>query len=145
MIIRIKSNQRKQKLALKSIERRLRVLLERLDLPEAELSVLFTGERAMRRLNRTYRGIDRPTDVLSFPFREGAYGDVRPDLLGDIVVCVPVAERQSREDGETLPRAVDRLLVHGLLHLLGYDHEQGGARAAAMRRRERRLLTTLHR
>lgn len=99
----------------------------------------------MRRLNRTYRGIDAPTDVLSFSFREGPFSGVRPELLGDIVVCVPVAERQAREEGEPFDRAVDRLLVHGLLHLLGYDHEQGRAAAEDMRHRERRLLSALHR
>lgn len=107
--------------------------------------MLFTGERAMRTLNRAYRGKDASTDVLSFSFREGAFGHVRPELLGDIVICVPVAVRQARESGETLDGVIDRLLVHGLLHILGYDHEQGSARAAAMRRKESELLASLRR
>lgn len=119
-------------------------MLGRLRLTEAELSVLFTGEQAMRTLNRTYRGKDAPTDVLSFSFREGAFGAVRPDLLGDIVICVPVAVRQAQKTGETVDGVIDRLLIHGLLHLLGYDHERGRARAAAMRRKESELLASLH-
>jgi rRNA maturation RNase YbeY len=120
-------------------------LLGRLRLTDAEVSVLFTGERAMRTLNRVYRRKDAPTDVLSFPFREGDFGDVRPELLGDIVICVPVAVRQARETGETVDGVIDRLLVHGLLHLLGYDHERGRALAASMRRKESELLASLHR
>lgn len=105
--------------------------------------MLFTGDRAMRTLNRRYRGKDRPTDVLSFSFREGAFPQVQPDLLGDIVIAVPVAERQARERGHSLRREIERLLVHGVLHLAGYDHEQNEAAALRMRRKELQLLSTL--
>lgn len=107
------------------------------------MSVLFVGDGAMRSLNRRYRRKDRTTDVLSFPFREGAYAGVQPDILGDIVISVPVSERQARQYGETNQRALDRLLVHGLLHLLGYDHERGAAEARRMEARERVLLEAL--
>jgi probable rRNA maturation factor len=83
---------------------------------KAELSVLFCGDARMRRLNRVYRGKDRSTDVLAFPAGSGA-------LLGDIVVSVPYASRQARRRGERPSREIDRLLLHGYLHLLGYDHE----------------------
>ena len=99
----------------------------------------------MRTLNRNYRKKDKTTDVLSFAFREGGGTQVRTDMLGDIVISVPVAERQAREDGETLTRSIDRLLVHGLLHLLGYDHERSAAEARRMQTRERRLLEVLAR
>ncbi|MCA1610012.1 MAG: rRNA maturation RNase YbeY [Acidobacteria bacterium] len=81
-----------------------------------EVSVLFCGDARMRRLNRDYRGKDRSTDVLAFPAPGGS-------LLGDIVVSVPYASRQARQRGEPALREIDRLLVHGFLHLLGYDHE----------------------
>ncbi len=97
----------------------------------------------MRSLNRRYRGIDRTTDVLSFSFREGAFGDLRPDALGDIVVSVPQAERQAREAGHSLVREIEILLIHGLLHLLGYDHERGPSEARRMRRREMQFLKRL--
>lgn len=97
----------------------------------------------MRSLNRRYRGRDRTTDVLSFSLREGAFPRVQPAMLGDIVVSVPSAERQAREYGHSLEREIDRLLVHGLLHLVGYDHERGGAEQRRMERRERQLLRGL--
>jgi len=140
--ILIKSTLRKRRPALRA---QLERLLGLLGLQNAEVSVLLVGDRAMRGLNRRYRQKDRTTDVLSFAFREGEHGAVRPDLLGDLVVCIPAAERQARAAGETLAGELDRLLVHGLLHLLGYDHERGPADARKMERQERRLREALRR
>ena len=94
----------------------------------------------MRSLNRRYRGVDRTTDVLSFSLREGGFPSVQPDLLGDIVISVPRADRQASEAGHSLSREIERLLIHGLVHLLGYDHERGPSHALRMRRKERQLL-----
>ena len=80
-----------------------------------ELSILFCGDSRMRRLNRRYRGKDRPTDVLAFPGEGKA--------LGDIVISVPYAGREARRRGEPRSREIDRLLLHGYIHLLGFDHE----------------------
>jgi probable rRNA maturation factor len=145
MTILIRSTLRKQKPALSVIRGRLRKLLSAAHLDDAEVSVLLVGDRAMRSLNRVYRDKDRTTDVLSFALREGAFGSVQRHVLGDIVVSLPAAARQAREAGGTLQKEVDRLLVHGLLHLLGYDHERGEARARTMRAAERRLLGVLQR
>jgi probable rRNA maturation factor len=119
--------------------RRLLTALRRRD---AELSVLLVSDRVMRQLNRDWRGPDRATDVLSFPQHEGT-GRAPRQLLGDVVIAVPTARRQAEERGETLIVAVERLLIHGLLHLLGYDHERSAAEARRMQRRERRLATAL--
>lgn len=99
----------------------------------------------MRTLNRGYRGKDRTTDVLSFPFREGPFPDAAGRALGDLVLSWPVAERQAREAKEPLVREIDRLLVHGVLHLIGYDHERSGAEERRMRRREAAVLRRLER
>lgn len=123
---------------------RLKKLLSALGLKDVELSVLLVGDRAMRTLNRRYRSKDRTTDVLSFSFREGMHGSVQSQMLGDIVISLPMAERQACEVGESVDREIDRLLVHGLLHLLGYDHERGERDARRMRNRERTLLEMLH-
>lgn len=99
----------------------------------------------MRTLNRRFRGKDRTTDVLSFPFREGPFQRVQPHLLGDIVISVPAADRQARERGAPRREELDRLLIHGLLHLVGYDHEGGAAAARRMRARERSLRELMER
>jgi rRNA maturation RNase YbeY len=124
------------------LRRSARRLLRGLRLDGAELSVVLVSDAEMRRLNRRWRRRDRPTDVLSFAQREGAGG--APDgLLGDVVISVDTARRQAGERGATLAREGDRLLVHGLLHLLGYDHERSVSEARRMQRRERTLLEWL--
>ena len=96
----------------------------------------------MRDLNHRYRGRDRTTDVLAFAQREGAAG--APDgLLGDVVISLDTARRQARKHRATQGREAERLLVHGLLHLLGYDHERSPAEARRMQRRERALARWL--
>lgn len=97
----------------------------------------------MRALNHQWRGKDRATDVLSFPLREGRFLHIQPEMLGDIVICVPVAARQADETGHSLSAELERLLIHGLVHLLGYDHEQGPFEARRMERKERGLLKRL--
>ena len=114
--------------------------LARLRLRGAQVAVLLVGERAMRALNRRWRGLDRTTDVLSFSQREGAGGGLHPEVLGDIVICVPVARRQAAAAGHCLAAELDRLAAHGLLHLSGYEHEGDPAGARAMRRREDAII-----
>jgi probable rRNA maturation factor len=96
-----------------------------------EVSVYFCGDRRMRSLNRRYRRKDRPTDVLSFPAGDGA-------LLGDIVISVPYAMRQARRRRQSASAELDRLLLHGYLHLLGYDHETDSGQMDALEARLRR-------
>lgn len=127
------------------LRKKLRKLLQSIGHPDAEVSVLFTGDRAMRSLNRRYRGRDRTTDVLSFAMREGMFPRVQPTVLGDIVISLPAASRQAAEAGHPLIREVERLLVHGLLHLIGYDHERGPREALRMERKEQKLLKGLYR
>jgi len=95
---------------------------------EASLSVLLCGDARMRRLNREFRKIDRPTDVLSFPSGEAGF-------LGDVAVDVPYAARQARKRGHAPEREVQLLLAHGVLHLLGHDHETDGGEMFRLQRR----------
>ena len=108
-----------------------------------ELSLELMGDRRMRRLNREYRKKDRRTDVLAFPTREAAMPrGVRPvtHMLGDVVISLPTAVRQAKEAGRSIDDELAMLLVHGVLHLCGYDHERNPREAARMSRRERTLL-----
>lgn len=94
----------------------------------------------MRSLNRRYRGKDKTTDVLSFPTREGKFSHIQPHVLGDIVISVPRAKLQAEAAGHGLGREIEILLIHGLLHLLGYNHERSEREAQRMKRRELQLL-----
>lgn len=117
--------------------------------PYAEVSVTLVDDDEIQALNRDYRGKDAPTDVLSFPIWEPEeIADLRlhperyperPLLLGDVVISVPTAIRQAEEYGHGVDRELAYLCVHGVLHLLGYDHEEEAARQA-MRQREEAIL-----
>ena len=98
-----------------------------------EVSILFCGDRKMRTLNRLYRKKDRPTDVLAFPAQANG-------LLGDIVISVPYAARQAKRRGEPVSREIDRLLLHGFLHLSGYDHETDEGEMDALEAKLRKRL-----
>lgn len=108
----------------------------------AELSLSLVDDDEMQRLNRDYRGIDRPTDVLSFSLVSGEAAEHRGRLLGDVVIDVDTATRQARERHRSLADELERLLVHGVLHLLGHDHEAPGE-ARRMRAEERRVRRAL--
>lgn len=105
-----------------------------------QLSVLFTNDREMTRLNSEYRNKHKTTDVLSFPLGEKEEGYV---VLGDIVISLPQALRQAREHRSTPRDELTRLLIHGYLHLLGYDHEISESEARRMERKEREIFRAL--
>lgn len=105
------------------VRRRAERMLLALRMEKAELSVLLCDDATIHELNRDYRGKDRPTDVLAFAMREGEGGGLHPDLLGDVVISMDTARRQAGEHGRTVVFETTFLLAHGLLHLLGYDHQ----------------------
>ena len=105
-----------------------------------EMSVEVVSAPRMRRLNRRYRGKDKPTNVLSFPAAPAP--DVRPRPLGDVLICPAVLRREAREQGKSVQAHWAHLVVHGTLHLAGYDHERD-ADAARMERREIAVLRRL--
>jgi probable rRNA maturation factor len=113
----------------------------------AEVSVRFVDNEMIRELNAKFRNIDKETDVLSFPLGENGVYDVNPDtgayLLGDIVISVQKAMEQAEEYGHSLEREIAFLSVHSMLHLLGYDHVNGGLEAVRMREKEEEVLTQL--
>jgi len=103
----------------------------------SEISIEFVGDARMRRLNRDYRQKDRTTDVLAFACREA--GGPATSMLGDVVVSVPTAKRQAVSLEHSLNEELVRLLIHGLLHVVGYDHERSEDDARKMRRKEQVL------
>jgi rRNA maturation RNase YbeY len=104
-----------------------------------DLTISLVDDAEMQRLNRDYRHKDRPTDVLAFAMREGRRVAGDHAELGDVVISLDTAARQAQERGHSTHTEVRLLLVHGILHLLGYDHERSTAEARRMRRLERRL------
>jgi probable rRNA maturation factor len=105
------------------VVRRVRGMLEVLQIKDRELSILLTGDHQIRKLNHIYRKKNRPTDVLAFSQQEGELGNRADRLLGDVVVSIPTARRQAEVGKRALTSELTMLIAHGLLHLLGWDHE----------------------
>ena len=123
------------------LERLASAAMEREGLPPGELSVLITDDETVRGLNREYAGEDASTDVLAFSLTEGEEF-ASPDgvmRLGEVVISYPTALRQAAEAGRPVEDEIDHLFVHGVLHLLGYDHAES-ADEKRMRTREREIL-----
>ena len=139
----------------------LNKILKDLNCEDMELSILLVNDEKIRKLNAKYRKINKATDVLSFSqiappqLNRGLHFDsiaipeieeieVHSKALGDVVISADTAARQAQENGLCLEMEYRRLMVHGILHLLGHDHVHGGRQAANMKREEERLLTLLN-
>jgi probable rRNA maturation factor len=116
-------------------------ILQLVEQDESELSVALIGNAEMRKLNAKFRNKDYPTDVLSFPVEEGLPGAVR--LLGDVIISVDKARQQAKERRRSLDEEMVTLLIHGVLHLLGYDHERSPKDARIMGRLEKKIYRAL--
>jgi probable rRNA maturation factor len=107
----------------RELGRRARVIFRALQLGKSELSIVVTGDAQIRELNRAYRKKDRPTDVLAFAMREGEPCGEAGELLGDVIVSLETARKQAHKAGHDVLSEVTMLMTHGVLHLLGWDHE----------------------
>jgi probable rRNA maturation factor len=111
---------------------------------ETELSISIVGDRSIRTINREYLAKDRPTNVISFSLQEGDYGTITPHLLGDVIISADTAAREAEQGNMQLFERLGFLLMHGILHLCGYDHERSGdIEAARMEKKEKELFRIL--
>ena len=129
MIINIESEVEIDESMLADIQRALELAGEVYGVENSEVSVTLTNDQRIHELNLQYRGIDRPTDVLSFAFRDSDEPEIfsdadseQPEILGDIIISIDRAKSQAEEFGHSIRREIVFLTVHGILHLLGYDH-----------------------
>lgn len=141
MIVEVLNKSSRKKLALIKLKRKAERILEFLKQNRAELSLAFVDNREIQKLNARYRNKNQPTDVLSFPPGKSLATDVH--LLGDVVISVEQAEIQAKRTRRPLDEEMESLLIHGILHLLGYDHERSTEDARVMRRLERKIHRAL--
>ncbi len=141
MAIWFKTHLRRTTVRTSTIRRLAQSILVEAGQPTADLSLSLVGRTRMRSLNRQYRGRDYPTDVLAFPMEQ--IGSPATVFLGDVVICVPVAIGQASRFENTADQELLRLLIHGTLHLLGYDHEKSTREATRMQQKERRIVKAL--
>lgn len=123
---------------------KLKRILKDLECHDAELSILITDDNHIAELNRRFLKKKGPTNVLAFPIRDDDPTEPETLMLGDIVISLDAAMRDAKKAGESLTRMIDRLLIHGLLHLVGYDHERS-EEAVKMEEETERLLTMVER
>jgi probable rRNA maturation factor len=103
-----------------------------LDCPDAELSILLVDDQQIAKLNQQFLKRQGPTNVIAFPMQEGRYSEITPNLLGDVVISVEAAQQEARNAGLSTEARFNQLLIHGILHLLGYDHVKGAPEARKM-------------
>ena len=111
--------------------------------PDAELSILIVDDQQITKLNHQYLNREGPTNVIAFSMRQGPFSDIAPNLLGDVVISADTAQREAQSAGISMQDRFDQLLIHGTLHLLGYDHEHSAAEARKMEEKAKELLQLL--
>ncbi|HIE59380.1 MAG TPA: rRNA maturation RNase YbeY [Persephonella sp.] len=120
-----------RKITKKFVKNLAEGILDYLNLKNVELSIVLTDNETIKQINKEWRNKDKPTDVLSFPINDNPFG-YKYTILGDVIISVPFAKNQAKEIGLTEKEEILRLLAHGILHLLGYDHETNEEDAKVM-------------
>jgi probable rRNA maturation factor len=144
MSILIENRQKKINLDLQRIRRVMNKILNYVDRKDTEISLLFVDNEKIRDINKRYLNRDHPTNVISFSLTDGEYGNINPDVLGDIVISVEKAREDAGEAEIELDDEIDFLMIHGILHLLGYDHEDTReTEALKMKKKEQELFFML--
>jgi probable rRNA maturation factor len=114
-----------------------------LDCPDCELSIVLVDDDRIADLNQTYLQHTGPTNVISFPMREGDFTQINPQVLGDVVISMDTCAREAEEAGISMETRFDQLLIHGILHLMGYDHVHSESEARIMEAKSDELLALL--
>ena len=143
MEVQIGNRQDKHRISKKKIHQTASVILNALDYPDAELSILIVDDQQIAQLNHQYLDRQGPTNVIAFSMRQGQFADIAPNLLGDVVISADTAQREAHRAGMRMQDRLDQLLIHGTLHLLGYDHENTADEAQKMEEKAEELLQIL--
>ena len=123
MNIQIENRQKQIKIDKRRIRASVTRLLKLVDCADKEISITFVDDATIQRINQQYLGKDRPTNVISFSLQEGEFGDINPGMLGDVVISVDTATRDAEKGNFSFEEEILFLIIHGVLHLLGYNHE----------------------
>ena len=145
MKLQIENSQNKIKIDQRMIRSTVSKILKTLDCADKEISLSFVDDENIKQLNKQYLGKDKATNVLSFSLLEGEYGNINPQILGDIIVSVETAQRDALYGKLTIDQEIDFLIIHGILHLLGYNHENTTEKETKkMRQKEKELFNAIN-
>lgn len=143
MEIQIDNRQNSCEISLEQIEQTVKVILGALNCPDGEISFLIVDDPQIEKLNRKYLQREGPTNVIAFPMREGEFSHLTPQLLGDVVISADTVAKEAQNFGISMKQRFDELLVHGILHLFGYDHERSEKDALIMEKKSQELLNII--
>jgi len=143
MAVLIDNRQSNYALSQKKIRKKAQAILNALGNPDSELSVVYVDDAEIEALNKKYFNRSGPTNVIAFPMREGAFSDITPLLLGDVVISTETASREALNSGISVEIRLEQLLVHGVLHLFGFDHESNQVEGRKMAVKAAELLTLI--
>ncbi len=127
-------------MALEKIKKTALAILSALECPDGELSILIVDDPQIENLNRKYLKREGPTNVIAFPMKEGDFRDITPYLLGDVVISTETTHREGMSSGIGLEKRFTQLMVHGILHLFGFDHENSKEEALEMEKKSDEIL-----
>jgi probable rRNA maturation factor len=145
MKLQIENSQSKIKIDKRIIRSKVIKILKTLDCADKEISLSFVDDEKIKQLNKQYLGKNKATNVLSFSLLEGEYGNINPQILGDIIISVETAQRDALSGQLTIDQEIDFLIIHGILHLLGYNHENTTEKETKkMRQKEKDLFNVLN-
>jgi probable rRNA maturation factor len=145
MKLQIKNSQNKIKIDKRMIRGTVSRILKILNCADKEISLSFVDDENIKQLNKQYLGKDKATNVLSFSLLEGEYGNINPQILGDIIISVETAQRDALYGKLTVDQEIDFLIIHGILHLLGYNHENTTEKETKkMRQKEKDLFNSIY-
>ncbi|MFZ2399670.1 MAG: rRNA maturation RNase YbeY [Smithella sp.] len=142
MKLQIENNQNKIKIDKRRIRSTVLRIMRILDCADQEISLSFVDDEKIKELNKEYLGKDKPTNVISFSLREGEYSDINPQIMGDIIISIETAQRDALWGNLTVSQEIDFLIIHGILHLLGYNHENTTREETNKMRKKEKILFT---
>jgi probable rRNA maturation factor len=145
MKLQIENSQSKIKIDKRLIRSTVLKILKTLDCADKEISLSFVDDEKIKQLNKQYLGKNKATNVLSFSLLEGEYGNINPQILGDVIISVETAQRDALYGKLTVDQEIDFLIIHGILHLLGYNHVNTTEKETKiMRQKEKDLFNAIN-
>lgn len=145
MKLQIRNSQNKINIDKRRIRSTVLKIMKMLDCADQELSISLVDNDYIQELNKHYLGRDKTTNVISFSIREGEYGNINPQLLGDVIISVDTAMKDAAKGKLSIDQEIDFLMIHGILHLLGFNHENTSqAETNRMQQKEKDLFNKLY-
>lgn len=126
--------------AIKKVKQKAKAILNALACPDGELSLVLVDDATIATYNQQYLGRTGPTNVIAFPMQEGEFSGIHPEMIGDVMISLDTCRKEAESADISIEKRFDELLVHGILHLFGYDHVNSEQEAAAMEQKSQELL-----